>query len=369
MKKNYILLIAFMLVTFSAKSQVNNLLEKYTMDTSVQETSGLIFHNNRLITHNDSGGTAQLFEMDTINNTITRTVTISNATNVDWEDIAQDADYIYIGDFGNNEGTRTDLKIYRIPKTEYDANTTVAAEVINFSYNDQTTFTADSDTNFDCEAMLVKGDNILLFSKNWGDAQCNVYVLPKTIGTHTAVNSSSYNTEGMITGATYNETTAQIFLVGYTETGYPFISYLDGYTGNAVFGGTVTKTNILTQGSQVEAITHIGNRYFLSREHVYVAAYNITIYEKLYAFNSGYTASIAENELDNIMVYPNPANQYFTVKLDKMSSGFYVIYNQLGQEILKNTFSQTDKIEAKIIQKGFYFITINGHKTVKLIIN
>jgi len=368
MKKNHTLLIAFMLLAFSTKAQVNDLIEKYTMDTSVQETSGLIFHNNRLITHNDSGGTAQLFEMDTITNTITRIVTISNATNIDWEDLAQDADYIYIGDFGNNNGTRTDLKIYRIPKSEYDANTTITAEVINFNYDDQTTFDTDDDTNFDCEAMLIKGDNILLFSKNWGDAQCNVYILPKTIGTHTAVNSGSYDTEGLITGATYNETTGQIFLVGYTETGYPFVTYLDGYTGDAVFGGTVTKTNVLSKGSQIEAITHMGNRYFVSREHVYVAAYNITIYETLFAFNSAYTASISENELENTMIYPNPANQNFTIALDEISSGSYVVYNQLGQEILTEKFNNVKQIEAKISKKGLYFVTINGHKTVKLII-
>jgi hypothetical protein len=33
---------------------------------------------------------------------VLRTVAITNATNVDWEDIAQDASYIYIGDIGNN---------------------------------------------------------------------------------------------------------------------------------------------------------------------------------------------------------------------------------------------------------------------------
>jgi len=199
MKKPYTL-IALLFMAFAAQAQITDLVEKYTMDTSVEETSGLIFHNNRLITHNDSGGTAQLFEMDTVSNTITRTVTISNATNVDWEDIAQDADYIYIGDFGNNDGTRTDLKIYRVPKSEYDNNTTVTAELIDFSYNDQSSFTADSDTNFDCEAMVIKGDNILLFSKNHGNLECNVYIMPKTIGTHTAVNSSSYDTEGFVTG-------------------------------------------------------------------------------------------------------------------------------------------------------------------------
>src|SRR5690554_1024138 len=70
--------------------------------TAVNESSGLIYLNEKLITHNDSGNDAQLFEIDSLTGNVTRTVVINNATITDWEDIAYDDDYIFIGDFGNN---------------------------------------------------------------------------------------------------------------------------------------------------------------------------------------------------------------------------------------------------------------------------
>jgi hypothetical protein len=72
------------------------------------------FCNNNIITHNDSGGQANLYEINASTGAL-RTVAITNATNVDWE-YAQDASYIYIGDIGNNFGNRTDLKIYKISR-------------------------------------------------------------------------------------------------------------------------------------------------------------------------------------------------------------------------------------------------------------
>ena len=56
----------------------------------VPESSGLIFYNNRLITHNDSGNLPRLYEMDTLSSQVIRTIRIDNATNIDWEDITQD---------------------------------------------------------------------------------------------------------------------------------------------------------------------------------------------------------------------------------------------------------------------------------------
>src|SRR5690606_14700262 len=78
---------------------------------ALDETSGLLFYNNTFITHTDSGGKAELYEVNPTTGAITRTVEITNATNGDWEDIAQDSTHIYIGDIGNNSGDRTDLKI------------------------------------------------------------------------------------------------------------------------------------------------------------------------------------------------------------------------------------------------------------------
>src|SRR5687768_2482689 len=79
---------------------------------TISETSGLMFWDGLLWTHNDSGGDAVLFGLDTASGTLVRSVRILEATNVDWEDITRDEDYVYIADFGNNNGTRTDLKIY-----------------------------------------------------------------------------------------------------------------------------------------------------------------------------------------------------------------------------------------------------------------
>ncbi|NND15889.1 MAG: hypothetical protein HKN89_06150, partial [Eudoraea sp.] len=59
------------------------------LPSEVWETSGLLFYNNELITHNDSGNEANLFVIDTLSRAISRTVVISNAQNIDWEDMAQ----------------------------------------------------------------------------------------------------------------------------------------------------------------------------------------------------------------------------------------------------------------------------------------
>jgi hypothetical protein len=54
----------------------------------------LVFFLVPLVTHNDSGNQANLYEIDASTGIVIRTVCITNATNVDWEDIAQDASYI-----------------------------------------------------------------------------------------------------------------------------------------------------------------------------------------------------------------------------------------------------------------------------------
>ncbi len=352
------LLFYTLLFTTLAQAQVNNFLEKYTIDASVEETSGLIFHNNKLITHNDSGGTAQLFEMDTISNVITRTVTLSNATNVDWEDISQDANYIYIGDFGNNNGTRTDLKVYRVPKSEYDNNTTISAEVINFSYSDQTDFTSNSDTNFDTEAMVVNGDNILIFTKNHGDLKTNIYTFSKTPGTYTAAKIGTYEVNGLITGATINATSQELYLTGYDTSLVPFIIQVADMNNPSI-----TKVNILSQGSQVEAIASIGNRFFISREHFVYNTYDFP--QKLYAFNGNNTASITTNSKLIAKTYPNPSNGSFTIALKNSTSGDFTIYNQLGQTVQQATFEATNHIQVELAQTGIYFVKLNTLKAYK----
>ena len=111
-----ITILSFFLPVVLLNAQVSTTLIG-TLPENVLESSGLIYYNNRLITHNDSGNSPQLYELDSLGSQIFRTITINNATNIDWEDITQDDTYIYVGDFGNNSGNRQDLRIYRIKKS------------------------------------------------------------------------------------------------------------------------------------------------------------------------------------------------------------------------------------------------------------
>ena len=150
MKYNHLLFICFFSFVFT-KAQTIDSVDKFNLPELVSETSGLIYYNNELITHNDSGNTAELYVINILNGSLTRTISVTNATNIDWEDIAQDDQYIYIGDIGNNNGNnngnRTDLKFYRILKTDFDTSNVVTADIINYSYADQSDFTASTNNN------------------------------------------------------------------------------------------------------------------------------------------------------------------------------------------------------------------------------
>jgi hypothetical protein len=243
----------------------------------VNETSGLIFWRNSFWTHNDSGGANAIYSVDSTTGNIIQTVTITNATNVDWEDIAQDDSYIYIGDFGNNvNGNRTNLRIYKIAKADINLNSTVSvtASILNFSYSDQTNFSAtgSNNTDFDCESLIAKGDSLYLFSKNWINNQTRLYRLPKLAGTFSAEYLQTFNVNGLITGADYIASCNRIALVGYNRVlnGATFVWNLFDFNGNNFFAGNKRRidTDLINTTGQVEAISFIdGNNVYVSREN------------------------------------------------------------------------------------------------------
>ena len=188
---------------------------------------GLIYYNNRLITHNDSGNSPRMYELDTLSSQIIRTITIDNATNIDWEDITQDESYIYIGDFGNNTGNRQDLVIYRVAKSDYDLSNTISAERIDFSYEDQTDFSEIQNSDWDAEAMVDFNDQLLIFTKQWQTNGTVAYSIPKIPGSYSAKNLGFYDVSGLVTGATYNNFSNVLMLLGYSSQLQPFIVRID----------------------------------------------------------------------------------------------------------------------------------------------
>lgn len=234
----------------------------------VNSTSGLILWDGLIWTHNDDHDT-RLYGIDTVSAEISREYLLTDVVNTDWEDIAEDGEYIYIGDFGNNaSGNRTDLHILRIEMSSLKSGNP-SIDTIWFSYSDQKDLNPKEPnrTDFDCEAMVASSGNIYLFTKQWINGQTTVYALPKQAGTHVAQKKESFNIQGLVTGATLLESERILALCGYTGILQPFIYLLYDYPGNDFFSGNKRRVNISIPFLQVEGITTSdGLTYYLSNE-------------------------------------------------------------------------------------------------------
>lgn len=315
----------------------------------VFETSGLIFLNDKLITHNDSGNEPALFELDTVSGEITRKVIIRNATNVDWEDICYDDTYIYIGDFGNNSGSRTDLKIYRISITNYfdAANDTVSADTIHFNYGDQSDFTPGSNqTNFDAEALISLGDSLYIFTKNWLDFKTNIYSLSKLPGTYSLVRVDSLNPQGLITGACTNKISGSVRLSGYTLSS-AFVVELSLFSDARFSSGTIEKINLPVL-AQIEAITNrVNDLYYLSSEK------SIFSESILYRLRNGTGTDIGKISTSSIKIFPNPSSEYIFLSTEQAVQ--VELYDVSGNFIWKK---QVHRIPVSDLKTGIFFLNI-----------
>ena len=238
------------------------------LSDELKENSGLILLNDKLVMHNDSGDDPILYIVNPKSGKIERKVLLAGARNVDMEDIAQDDTYIYVADIGNNNNTRKDLVVYRVEKKAFLNRETVDVAQIAFSYAEQTNFNrSNRKTNFDAEALVVVGDDLLLFTKNWTDNKTYLYRLPKQPGNYTLTRLAVFDVKGLVTGAAYNPVKKIIVLSGYSNY-IPFIAELRGFSLETPESTELKRYNLAVPGSlQTEAIDFIAeDRYFLSAE-------------------------------------------------------------------------------------------------------
>ncbi|PXW16312.1 hypothetical protein C8D70_104251 [Chryseobacterium sp. CBTAP 102] len=225
MKK--LLLIITLFVGQSAFSQQADFLKikKYRvhyLDNKIEETSGLNILNGKLYTFNDSGNAAELFEIDKKNGEIIRTLK-TNLINTDWEALANDGENFYIGDFGNNAGTRRDLRIYKVPFGSLDSANIPGSEraldgiAISFYYPEQTEFIAKNTKNdFDAEAMIYLNGKLHVFTKEWASKATSHYIVdPEISEVQKAEKKETYKTGFVVTDASYFD--KKLYLVGYTR--------------------------------------------------------------------------------------------------------------------------------------------------------
>ena len=104
-----------------------------TIDPQLKEISGIEFdvHKN-LWAINDGGDDPNLYLIND-KGSVEKTITVTNAKNIDWEDMTQDDfGHFFLGDFGNNDNLRKWLTIYKIENPIDIKGDTTQAEIIKF---------------------------------------------------------------------------------------------------------------------------------------------------------------------------------------------------------------------------------------------
>lgn len=241
----------------------------HSLPTKVKESSGIIVLNNTVWTHNDSGDYPQLYDVSLETGETSKMVRLKNADAKDWEDIAADDNFVYVGDFGNNGGRRQDLAIYKIPKHELkEGQENIGSVKLNYTYPDRTNFKpAKYQHNFDCEALISDGDSLFIFSKNHLDKHTRLYSLSKTASNQIAQLKQRFDTKGTVTGGGIDTKNNILALVGYyfdTEGGgyAPFVWFFWDYPNHDYFSGKSRRVNLPVL-AQVEGICYWKEDKFL----------------------------------------------------------------------------------------------------------
>ena len=263
MKKTLIFLnLLISLVIFSQKTEKLP-LRKYkiaVLSDSLRETSGLTFFKDRLYTINDGGNPNMIYEIDKNSGKILKKIQ-TNFPNKDWEAITNDGENLYIGDFGNNAGSRRDLTIYSIDNQQ-------EINVIKFSYQNQKDFSVNYlNHDFDAEAMVFINNKIHLFTKEWSAKKVSHYIInPKLSENQSVTKSESFNTGFVVTDAAYYEN--KLYVIGYTKKAKTYLMIFEQNDEGLFFSNPTKKYRLgsaLTVG-QIEGIAINADGIYISNE-------------------------------------------------------------------------------------------------------
>jgi hypothetical protein len=233
-----------------------NLMKYSSLDSTLAETSGLQFVDGNIWTFNDSGGEAALYCVDQENGSVIRKTIISNATNVDWEDIAMDDHHIFVADVGNNSHTQDTIIIYRIPRSGISSGDPAIHHngIISLTFDEVVVKNKNGYSSHDCEALIAHGDSLYLFSKDWVYQFTSVYVIPSKPGHYHVKRRHVYDARVLVTGADLFSEKKQVVLLGYRYGSPIVIQYKYSDDPGKIECGGKARIYPLKSGRQVEGI-------------------------------------------------------------------------------------------------------------------
>ncbi|WP_164076196.1 T9SS type A sorting domain-containing protein [Flavimarina sp. Hel_I_48] len=345
------------------------------------ETSGLLFWNNQLLTHNDSEDT-NLYAVNPENGKITEQFPLDGMVNTDWEEITQDQEFIYIGDFGNNlSGNRKDLKILRVSKKSL-LQKKPAIDTINFSYTDQTDFSPKSGntTDYDCEAFFATSDSLYLITKQWTGQRSKIYTLPKNPGNYKAQFKTEIDVQGLTTGAAFVKEINLLVLSGYGTSLEPFLFLIYDFQAFDFKTGNKRKLRLELPFAQVEGIaTQDGRNFYLTNEYFAKPPF-VNSPQRLHLFNlNSYLSEYYEREqlkedlnekATGLIIYPQPTTGLISIAgLPFASSYRYQISGVNGELLQLGTLEDADEsIDLSPFSNGIYFLKLDNQKAALKIV-
>ena len=262
MKRPLEFLFLLIFISCHSISQPKDLLLNKQLPKALKEVSGICYQNNNIWAISDKPH-PNFFRLDARGNVVQK-IKLQNTTVTDVEAITADGSYLFIGDVGDNNGSRASRTIYKVAinKIGKEPQTEVAGEEIHFTFSGEGVASGKKGTDFDCEAIVPFNDSLYLITKRRTDDQSELYVIPKTSGTYVARLISKLDTKGLITDAAMNPLKNELALAGY-EKGHerPFVLLIKNFKGNDLFSGTIERIELseTNREFQMEGITFKSN--------------------------------------------------------------------------------------------------------------
>ena len=182
---------------------------------AINESSALASQGKHLWTLNDSGNGPYIFKFDKNGNEL-GSYRIANTANSDWESLASDNKFLYIGDIGNNFNRRKALTIYRLAWKDIEQSY-LPADRITFMYADHKQGLPISH-DFDAEAIAIHNEEIWLFTKNRGNGNSNLYRFPKVPGRYLPEPTQVLPVNSLVTAADIHPKTGYLALLSTKKT-------------------------------------------------------------------------------------------------------------------------------------------------------